>query len=90
MNKLDPWRTGVALAATVVVGYAVCAVIFVTLPEASVKFLNALFHGLDFRKLQSAAEGFSFAGFGGVAIVMAAWAFVVGAIFAAVSNLLQR
>jgi hypothetical protein len=90
MNKLDPWRIGVALAATVVVGYAVCALIFVIFPEASVNFLNALFHGLDFRKLQSAAEGFSFTGFGGVAIVMAAWAFVAGAIFAAVSNLLQR
>ena len=90
MNKLDLWRTGGALAVTVVVGYAVCALIFVTFPEASVNFLNALFHGLDFRKLQPAAEGFSFANFGIVAIVMAAWAFVVGAMFAVVSNLLAR
>lgn len=90
MSKLDPWRTGVALAVTVVTAYAICAVIFVVFPDASANFMNALFHGLDFRKLQPAAGGFSLAGFGVAAAVMAAWAFVVGAIFAGVSNLLAR
>jgi hypothetical protein len=52
--------------------------------------MNALFHGLDFRKLQPAAGGFSLAGFGIAAAVLAAWAFVFGAIFAVVSNLLAR
>ncbi|MGE5794001.1 MAG: DUF5676 family membrane protein [Bacteroidota bacterium] len=88
MNNLNPWRTGAALAVTVVFAYALCATIFALLPDASVTFMNALFHGLDFRKLQAAAGGFSFAGFGVVAVVMAAWAFVVGAIYAGVSNLL--
>ena len=90
MSKLDPWRTGVALAVTVVTAYAICAVIFVVYPDASANFMNALFHGLDFRKLQPAAGGFSLAGFGVAAAVMAVWAFVVGAIFAGVSNLLTR
>jgi hypothetical protein len=90
MNKLNPWRTGATLAVTVVLAYAICAVIFVVFPNASMNFLNGLFHGLDFGKLQPSAGGFSFAGFGGVAVVMAVWVFVVGAIFAGVSNLLAR
>lgn len=88
MPKLVPWRTGAALAVTVVIGYAICAAIFVAFPDASANFMNALFHGLDFRKLQPAGGGFSLAGFSVAAAVMAAWSFVVGAIFAAVSNLL--
>jgi len=87
MNKLNPWRTGAALAVTVAIGYVICALIFVAFPDASVAFLNTLFHGLDFRRLQPAAGGFSLAGFGAVALVMGAWAFVIGAIFAVVSNL---
>jgi len=90
MNRLNPWSTGVALAVTVVTAYAICALIFVVFPDASANFMNALFHGLDFRKLQPAAGGFSLSGFGVVAAVMAAWAFVVGSIFAGVSNLLAR
>jgi hypothetical protein len=90
MNRLNPWATGVALAVTVVTAYAICALIFVSFPDASANFMNALFHGLDFRKLQPAAGAFSLAGFGVAAAVMAAWAFVVGAIFAGVSNLLVR
>jgi hypothetical protein len=90
MSKLDPWRTGATLAVTVVIGYAICAVIFVALPDASANFMSALFHGLDFRKLQPAAGGFSLAGFGVAAAVMAVWAFVVGATFAVASNLLAR
>jgi hypothetical protein len=90
MNRLNPWSTGVALAVTVVTAYAICALIFVSFPDASANFMNALFHGLDFRKLQPAAGGFSLAGFGIAAAVLAAWAFVFGAIFAVVSNLLAR
>lgn len=90
MNRLNPWTTGAALAVTVVVAYAVCTVIFVLFPEAAASFMNALFHGLDFRKLQPAAGAFSLAGFGVAAAGMAVWAFAVGAIFAAVSNLLAR
>lgn len=90
MNNLNPWRTGAALAVTVVLAYALCAAIFALFPDASATFMNALFHGLDFRKLQPAAGGFSFAGFGVAAVVMAVWAFVVGAIYAGVRNLVGR
>lgn len=90
MTKLDPWRSGAALALTVAIAYAICAVIFALFPDASASFMNALFHGLDFRKLQPAAGGFSLAAFGGAIAVMAAWGFLVGALFAVVRNLLTR
>jgi len=34
MNKLNPWRIGAALAVTVAIGYAICALIFVAFPDA--------------------------------------------------------
>ena len=90
MTKLDPWRSGAALAVTVAIAYAICALIFALFPDASASFMNALFHGLDFRKLQPAAGGFSLAGFGGAIAAMAAWGFLVGALFAVVRNFLTR
>ena len=53
MQTVNPIHTGMALAATVAVGYTACALAFwawLTLVQLS---WNALFHGLDFRKLQS-------------------------------------
>ena len=89
MDRLHPWLTGAALAVTVTIGYAACALIFVTFPDASATFLNALFHGLDFRKLQPAG-GYSLAGFGGASVVLALWAFLIGVLFAAIRNFLGR
>ncbi len=74
-------RTGIALAITVGVAYALCSLIFWIWPEASAGFMNALFHGLDFRKLQSGAELFNFGAFTYALIVMVVWAFVVGTLF---------
>jgi len=48
--------------------------------------LNALFHGLDFRKLQMVAAPFSVPGFVYALIVLMVWAYVVGAIFVLVRN----
>jgi hypothetical protein len=90
MDQVKPWPTGAALALTVVIAYAACAAIFVAFPDASAAFLNALFHGLDFRKLQPAAGGFSLAGFGLSAAVLAVWAFLIGALFAGLHNLIGR
>lgn len=74
-------RTGTALAATVAAGYALCTVAFWIWPETAANFMNALFHGLDFRKLQSGAELFSFGSFFYALVVMAAWAFGLGTLF---------
>ena len=53
MRIANPTHIGTALAVTVGVGYTACALLFWAWPEAAANFMNALFHGLDFRKLQS-------------------------------------
>lgn len=74
-------RTGTALAATVSVGYVACALVFWIWPEAAADFMNALFHGLDFRKLQSGSALFSFKSFFYALVISAAWSFFLGALF---------
>lgn len=73
--------TGVALAITVGIGYTACALIFRAAPDAAMTFMNALFHGLDFRRLQSGPAPFDFSSFSYALFVAVAWAFVLGAVF---------
>ena len=74
-------RFGAALAVTVAIGYAACSVVFAFFPEAAATFMSSLFHGLDFRKLQAAQPLFTFGGFAYALVVLAAWVFVLGALF---------
>ena len=83
-------RTGTALAVTVAVGYAVCAVVFWLWPQLALQFMNGLFHGLDFGALQRGPTLFDFRGFLGVLFVMAIWAFAVGALFGWVFSKLEK
>jgi hypothetical protein len=83
-------RTGAAFAITVAVGYALCTLVFWIWPEAAARFMNALFHGLDFTRLQSGPTLFSFGSFAYALIVMAAWAFGLGALFGWISGRLGR
>ena len=76
-----PLRTGIALSATVGFAYAACSVFFWLWPEAAVVMANALFHGLDFRKLQGGPALFEFGGFVSALLVMMAWTFVLGTLF---------
>ena len=77
----DSFRAGAALAVTVSIGYALCALVFWIWPETAANFMNALFHGLDFRKLQSGPAAFSFGSFLYALVVMAMWAFGLGTLF---------
>jgi hypothetical protein len=43
--------SGVSLAVTVGAAYTACALVFWIWPESAVNFVNALFHGMDFRQL---------------------------------------
>ena len=90
MNRMHPAKTGAAVAITIAIGYSLCALFFVAFPESSVTVLNALFHGLDFRKLQPAPGGFSLAGFGVVLVFWAVYGLLLGALYAWVSNLVGR
>ena len=74
-------RIGSAFAITVAVGYALCSAVFWIWPQAAASFMNSLFHGLDFTKLQSGPTLFSFGSFLYALVVMAAWAFGLGALF---------
>ena len=86
MTRIAPWRIGAALAVTIVVGYALCTLVFWLWPDASANFMNALFHGLDFRKLQTGPTLFSFGSFGYAVLILAGWAFLLGTILAWVAG----
>ena len=81
--------TGMALAITVGIGYAACALAFRATPDAAMTFMNALFHGLDFRKLQSGPSPFDFGSFAFALFVAVVWAFVFGAVFGWIADRLR-
>jgi len=85
MKSLVPWRLGVVAALTVTVGYAVCSLIWFVLMGPSMAFLNALFHGLDFRALYVGGS-FEPVGWFIVLVVLSVWAYLLGALFARLWN----
>ena len=89
-RRLRPLSVGIALAVTAALMYTLCATLWLLWPEAALDFLNALFHGLDFRKLQLAQKEISLATFGLPLLVLTAWAFIAGTLYAAVHNRLER
>jgi large-conductance mechanosensitive channel len=90
LKMSNPTRTGAALAATVAIGYAACTLVFWLWPEAAASFMNTLFHGLDFRKLQSGPALFNFGSFVYALVGITIWAFGLGALFGWLSGRIQR
>ena len=82
-------RTGLALAVTVAVFYALCALVWLAAPGEFLNFMNGLFHGMDFSPLVQ-QRPFGWAGFLVVLLVLGAWALLAGAFFAWVFNRLTR
>lgn len=87
MTRLNPWSFGAVLSVTVVVGYILCALFWYALTGTAIEFLNALFHGVDFRKIY-APSPFAAVPFLCVLGVLAIWAYTLGAVYAAVHNLI--
>jgi hypothetical protein len=85
MMTTNPWRTGAALALTMTITYTVCALLYALAPARGVDFLNALFHGLDFHKLETATP-FTFLMFLYPLLVFVAWGFAVGVLFTWLHN----
>lgn len=81
-------RTGIALAVTVAVFYSLCALIWLAAPGPVLAFMNSLFHGIDFSSLVQ-PQGFSWSGFFGALSVMFIWAFLAGAFFGWLRQLLE-
>ena len=84
-----PWRTGVALAVTMAVSYTVCALLYAQWPQVGIRFLNALFHGLDFNLL-AAPEPLTVSMFIVPLAVLSVWGFLVGTLFSWVEQCLHR
>jgi len=89
-QKLPPVVLGGALALTIVIMYSLCAVAWAVWHEASLDFLNALFHGLDFRKIQAAQNTFTVSMLFIPMLVMAAWSFATGMLYAVIYNYFRQ
>ena len=53
MNRLNPWRTGSALALTAALISVLCALAVYLFPQGTVDFVNSWTHGLDLTVLKS-------------------------------------
>lgn len=82
---MKPLQSGITLSITVSVFYSLCTLVEVMWPEQFMGFMNALFHGLDFRKLFT-SEPYSWPSFFYALAVLAVWSFVFGAFFAWLRN----
>ncbi len=89
MNKLNPWKTGVALVLALAVLYAACAGAFALWPQATLEFFNAWFHGLNLTGMQSGAKPFTLGLFIYGLVGLSASAFVTGALYALFANWLN-
>ena len=87
-ERLSPLRLGATLSLTVAIGYAACAALWAIWNEPALDFLNALFHGLDFRRI-ALPQAYGAWLFVYPLLVMTAWGFLIGALFATISNLLN-
>ena len=80
-----PIDTGIALAITVGVFYALCTLIWVLAPGPSVSFMNGLFHGMDFSSMVQ-LRPFAWPGFLVALLVLSGWALLAGTFFAWLRN----
>ena len=85
----SPLRTGVALAITVGLFYALCALVWALAPGPFLGFMNNLFHGMDFSSMVK-PQPFAWAGFVTALFVLSTWALLAGVFFAWLLNRLTR
>lgn len=88
MTTSSPWRIGVTTALTLAIAYTVCTVAYALMPERVIDFFNALFHGLDFRKLGAPAP-LTLMMFVYPLVVFVVWGFGVGTLFGWLHNALH-
>ena len=73
--------TGIALAVTVGVLYALCTLMWVLAPGPSLGFMNSLFHGMDFSGMVQ-PRPFAWSGFLVALLLLSSWALLAGTFFA--------
>ena len=86
---MTPLRTGIALAITVGLFYALCALVWALAPGPFLGFMNSLFHGMDFSSMVQ-PRPFAWPGFFAALLALSAWALLAGTFFAWLLNRLTR
>lgn len=89
MDKVNTLGAGVALAVTLALMSALCAVAFALGPDATLDFFSAFMHGLDLNAVKSAAPislGRVLYGLIGLSII----GFIAGVVFAWTYNVISR
>ena len=76
-----PLSTGIALAVTRGVFYALCTLVWVLAPSPFLGLMNSLFHGMDFSGLVR-PRSFDGSGFLGALLLLSGWALLAGMVFA--------
>ena len=84
-----PVSTGIALAVTVGVFYALCALAWVLAPGPFLGFMNSLFHGMDFSAMVQ-PRPFAWSGFLVALLLLSGWALLAGTFFAWLRNRLAE
>ena len=80
-----PVSTGIALAVTVGVFYALCTLLWVLAPGPFLGFMNSLFHGMDFSAMVQ-PRPFAWSGFLVALLLLSGWALLAGSFFAWLRN----
>ena len=86
---MTPFRTGLTLAITVGLFYALCTLVWLLAPGPFLGFMNNLFHGLDFTSMVQ-PRPFAMQGFVTALLVLSAWALLAGMFFGWLSGRLAR
>ena len=86
---IRPLRTGLALAITVGLFYALCTLVWALAPGPFLGFMNNLFHGMDFSSMVR-PRPFAWPGFISALLVLSTWALLAGVFFAWLLNRLTR
>jgi hypothetical protein len=84
-----PLRTGIALAITFGLFYALCTAVWVLAPGPFLGFMNNLFHGMDFSSMVQ-PRPFAWQGFLATLLVLSTWALLAGTFFTWLLNRLTR
>ena len=86
---MSPLRTGLTLAITLGLFYALCTLVWVLAPGPFLGFMNNLFHGMDFTRLVR-PRLFAMSGFVMALITLSVWALLAGMFFGWLSRRLAR
>lgn len=84
-----PFSTGIALAITVGLFYALCALVWALAPGPFLGLMNNLFHGMDFSSMVR-PKPFAWTGFLLALLVLSTWALLAGAFFSWLFHCLTR